>query len=71
MYLGQKAKKKFPTVAPLVGAIRKIKNVIERADQGSFYFSLFSQFYMHQTNKLRKEKSKNSLKYNYEKGENK
>ena len=71
MYLGQKAKKKFPTVAPLVGAVRKIKNVIERADHGSFYFSLFSQFYMHQTNKLRKEKSKNSLKYNYEKGENK
>ena len=56
---------------PLWERKKKSKNAIERADQGSFYFSLFSQFYMHQTNKLRKEKSKNSLKYNYEKGENK
>ena len=48
------------------GVTRKIKNAIERADQGSFYFVLFPQFYMYQTNKLRKEKSKNRLKYNYE-----
>ena len=48
-----------------------VSKSMKRADHGSFYFSLFSQFYMHQTNKLRKEKSKNSLKYNYEKGENK
>ncbi len=47
------------------GVTRKIKNAIERADQGSFYFVLFPQFYMYQTNKLRKEKSKNRLKYNY------
>ena len=49
-----------------VGGTRKIKNAIERANQGSFYFVLFPQFYMYQTNKLRKEKSKNRLKYNYE-----
>lgn len=71
MYLGQKEKKKFQTVAPLVGAVRKIKNVIERADHGSFYFSLFPQLYKYQTNNLRKENIENSLKYNYEKGENK
>ena len=55
-----------------VGVTRKIKNAIERAAQGSFYFILFPQFYMYQTNKLRKEKSKNRLKYNYgmEKDEN-
>ena len=41
-----------------VGVTRKIKNAIERADQGSFYFVLFPQFYMYQTNKLRREKSK-------------
>ena len=32
------------------GVTRKIKNAIERADQGSFYFFLFYRLYKYQTN---------------------